>query len=117
MLEHLPEDIRRGLEAARSRSERKRSRLCVHVNDAVFPVLRLWDTGFAVDTRRVPTLRGLVDIYDGPRHISQCLIIASEDDGREMSYDFKRATAITGYPVRDYAVDSAAPAGYLPRPA
>lgn len=117
MLEHLPEDIRRGLEAARSRSLRRRSRLCVHVNDAVFPVLRLWDSGFTVDAQRVPTLRGLVDIYDGPRHISQCLIIASEDDGVEMTYDFKRATAITESPVRDYAVESAAPFGYLPRPA
>jgi len=117
MLEHLPEDIRRGLEAARSRGQRRRSRLCVHVNDAVFPVLRLWETGFAVDARRVPALRGRVDIFDGPRHISQCLIIASEDDGREMIYDFKRATAITDTPVRDYAVDSAAPSGYLPRPA
>lgn len=116
MLEHLPEDIRRGLEAARSRSQRKRSRLCVHVNDAVFPVLRLWESGFAVDAGRVPPLRGRVDIYDGPRQIRQCLIIASEDDGVEMTYDFKRATAVTENPVRDYAVDSAAPFGYLPRP-
>jgi len=117
MLEYLPEDIRRGLEAAQGRSLRKRSRLCIHVNDAVFPILRLWQSGFAVDSRRVPQLRGLVDIYDGPRHISQCLIIASEDDGREMRYDFKRATAITETPVRDYAEDSAAPFGFLPRPA
>jgi hypothetical protein len=117
MLEHLPEDIRRGLEAARSRNQRSRSRLCVHVNDAVFPVLRLWETGFAVSARRVPAMRGLVDIYDGPRHLSQCLIIASEDDGTEMTYDFKRATTITENPVRDYAVDSNAPFGYLPRPA
>ncbi len=117
MLEYLPEDIRRGLEAAHRRSTRRRSRLCVHVNDAVFPVLRLWETGFAVDARRVPALRGRVDIYDGPRHISQCLIIASEDDGNEMTYDFKRATAITDSPVRDYAVDSTTPHGYLPRPA
>lgn len=117
MLEHLPEDIRRGLEAARMRAQRRRSRLCVHVNDTVFPILRLWDGGFAVDAQRVPQLRGLVDIYDGPRHISQCLIIASESDGGEMSYDFKRATAVTETPVRDYADDSVVPMGYLPRPA
>ncbi|WP_333830637.1 hypothetical protein [Pararhodobacter sp.] len=117
MLEHLPEDIRQGIAAAQRRSLRRGSRLCVHVNDAVFPVLRLWETGFAVDARRVPRLRGLVDIYDGPRHIRQCLIIASENDGNEMSYDFKRATVIAEDPVRDYADDSTPPSGYLPRPA
>ena len=117
MLEHLPEDIRRGLEVARTRASRKRSRLCVHVNDTFFPILRLWESGFAVETRRVPQLRGLVDIFDGPRHIRQCLIIASETDGAEMSYEFKRATAITGTPVLDYVEDKAAPFGFLPRPA
>lgn len=117
MLEHLPEDIRRGLDAARSRSQRRRSKLCVHVNDAVFPVLRLWETGFAVDAHRVPTLRGLVDIYDGPRQIRQCLIVASENDGNEMTYDFKRATDVSDRPVRDYATDSAQPSGYLTGPA
>lgn len=117
MLEHLPEDIRRGLDAARTRAARKGSRLCVHVNDAVFPILRLWEGGFAVETRRVPQLRGLIDIFDGPRHISQCLIIASETDGAEMSYEFKRATAITSTPILDYAEDKPAPFGFLPRPA
>lgn len=115
MLEHLPEDIRRGLETARLRAARQRSRLCVHVNDAVFPVLRLWEGGFAVEARRVPQLRGLVDLFDGPRQIAQCLIIASENDGSEMVYEFKRSTAVTETPVRDYAEDRPAPFGLLPR--
>ncbi|MCC5970465.1 MAG: hypothetical protein JJU15_10965 [Pararhodobacter sp.] len=116
MLEYLPEDIRQGLEVARARAQRRRSRLCVHVNDVVFPILKLWETGFAVDARRVPQLRGLVDIFDGPRHLSHCLIIASDTDGDEMQYEFKRATSITERPVRDYVDESAAPSGYLPRP-
>lgn len=117
MLEHLPEDIRHGLEMARSRGQRRGSRLCVHVNDAVFPVLRLWEEGFAVDAGRVPRLRGSVDIYDGPRHILQCLIIASELDGSDMIYEFKRVSAVTETRLRDYAVDGPAPFAYLPRPA
>lgn len=117
MLEHLPEDIRRGLDMARSRRQRRGSRLCVHANDAVFPVLRLGEEGFAVDTGRVPRLRGNVDIYDGPRHILQCLIIASELDGGDMIYEFKRVSTVTETRLRDYAAESPAPFGYLPRPA
>ena len=117
MLEPLPEDIRHGIAMARSRRLRRGSRLCVHVSDAVFPVLRLWEEGFAVDAGRVPRLRGSVDIYDGPRHILQCLIIASELDGSDMSYEFKRVSAVTETRLRDYAVDSPAPLAYLPRPA
>lgn len=115
MFETLPEDIRRGLEAARKRAQRQHSRLCVHVNDAIFPILRLWETGLAVDARRVPPLRGLVDVYDGPRHVSQCLIIASQADGDETCYEFKRSTAITDLPVRDYADDDRPQAILLPR--
>lgn len=117
MLEFLPEDIRRGLEAARTRAARRGSRLSVHVGDAVFPILRLWETGFAVDARRVPALRGLVDIFDGPGHLSQCLIIASATDGDEIAYEYKRMTLITEAPVRDYAEERPAPTGLLPRPA
>ena len=116
MLEFLPEDIRRGIDSARIKAERRGSRLCVHVGEAIFPLLRLWDGGFAVDTKRVPKLRGLVDVYDGPRHISQCLIIAASEDAGEMSYEFKRETIITQNPIRDYVEDRVLPDGYLPRP-
>lgn len=117
MLEFLPEDIRKGLEAAQARAARKGSRLCVHVNDAVYPIQTLWDGGFSVDSRRVPKLRGFVDIYDGPRHISRALIIAASTDARVMTYEFKRETQVTERPIRDYAEDRQGPTGYLPNPA
>lgn len=117
MFEVLPEDIRRGLEAAQKRAQRRGSRLSVHMGDAVFPILRLWETGFAVDPARCPRLRGLVDIFDGPRHISHALIIAASEDEGEMVYDFKRETVVADGPIRDYAEDRATPGGYLPRPA
>ncbi|MCB1405191.1 MAG: hypothetical protein KDK01_02765 [Rhodobacteraceae bacterium] len=117
MLEFLPEDVRRGLEAARNRAARRGSRLCVHVGDQVFPILTLGDAGFSVDARHVPRLRGLVDIFDGPRHISRALIIAASEDGRTMTYEFKRETPVFQTPVRDYADDRALPSGYLAGPA
>lgn len=117
MLEYLPEDIRRGLEEARRRDRRRKSRLCLHVDGEVVPLLRLWDDGFALDAERAPGLRGLVDIYEGPRHIAQCLIVASAQEGAEMSYEFKRMTTVSDGPARDFGEDGDAPSGYLPAPA
>jgi len=117
MLEFLPEDIRRGLLAAQDRPRRGAHRLCVHLGDAVFPLLRLWDGGFAVDTTRTPRLRGLVDVYDGPRHLSQCLIVAASSDGDQTVYEFKRETAVNDRAPLDYAPDDSQPAGYLTGPA
>jgi len=113
MLEFLPEDIRRGLEAARSRAARQKSRLCVHVGDDVFPIQKLDDFGFTVDLRRVPPLRGFVDIFDGPKHLSRALIIAASEDGHAMTYDFKRETPVKETRIRDYAEERVGPSGYL----
>lgn len=117
MLEYLPEDIRLGLLAAQDRPRRGARRLSVHLNDAVFPLLRLWDGGFAVDSARTPRLRGLVDVYDGPRHLSQCLIVAAAIEGDQTIYEFKRETAAADRAPLDYAPDDPRPAGYLTGPA
>jgi len=116
MLEFLPEDIRRGLENARKRGARKGSRLCVHVGENVYPIQSLRNDGFSVDHSRVPRLRGLVDIFDGPKHLSQALIIAADEDGDLMRYEFKRETPVTQTPIRDYAEEKIVPSGYLNRP-
>lgn len=116
MLEFLTKDIREGLEAARLRDRRKKSRLRVQVGDAVFPVLRLWEDGLALDASLTPHLRGLVDVYDGANHILQCLIIASAEDGGELVCTFKRSTLIGGDgPALDYWRDENAPVGLLPK--
>ncbi|PVH28490.1 hypothetical protein [Pararhodobacter oceanensis] len=116
MLEFLPEDVRRGLEMARKREARKGSRLCVHIGEEVYPIQDLGDEGFAVDRTRVPGLRGLVDIYDGPRHLSQALIIAADEDGDLMRYEFKRETPVSDDPIRDYAEERETPRGLLNGP-
>ena len=116
MQEFLPKEVREGVEAARLRDLKKRSRLRVQVGEAVFPVLRFWHDGFALDADLSPgKLRGLVDVYDGSRHVLQCLIMATSIENGELVCDFKRATAVTDRAPLDFWRDDSAPVGYLPR--
>lgn len=115
MLEYLPPFVREGLEAARLRDARRKSRLRVQVGEAVFPVLRLWEDGIALDAGLTPHLRGRVDVYDGARHVCQALIVASTVENGELVCDFKRATAVTERPALDFWKDENAPAGFLPK--
>jgi hypothetical protein len=115
MLEFLPKDVRDGLELARKRETRRKSRLRVQVGEAVFPVLRLWDEGFALDASMTPHLRGLVDVYDGARHLCQCLIVASSVENGELVCDFKRSTMVSDRAPLDFWRDENAPVALLPK--
>lgn len=113
MSEYLPKEVRAGLELARKSAQRKKSRLRVQAGDQTFTILRYWDDGFAVDADDMPNIRGLVDVYDGGRHLSQCLIMASSEDAGEMVYEFKRATAVLDRPPLDYTRDENAPVALI----
>ncbi|MEM6385860.1 MAG: hypothetical protein AAF718_06455 [Pseudomonadota bacterium] len=113
MSEYLPKEVREGLEQARKFNLRKKSRMRVKVGDQTFCILRHWSTGFALDADDTPHLRGLVDMYDGARHLSQCLIIASEEVSGEMIYEFKRSTPHAETAPLDYEIDAAAPVALL----
>lgn len=115
MTDFLPREVRAELEAARKRDLRKRSRLRVLVGDTLYPILRMRPDGFTLDADEVAHLRGLVDIFDGARHLSQCLIIASDIEGGELVCVMKRATTVTDTAPLDYVRDENAPRGYLPR--
>jgi len=115
MLEFLPKDVREGLDAARKREQRRRSRLHVQLGDAVFPVLRMWDKGFSLDAARVSRLRGLVDLYDGPRHLGKYLIVATAQDNGELICEYKHATLARDRPALDFWQGENQPAGYLPK--
>lgn len=115
MTDFLPKDVRAGLEEARKRDLRKRSRLTVQVGDDIYPVLRFWADGFSLDADQVAHLRGLVDIYEGSRHLWQSLIIASEIEEGELVCVMKRSTAAQERAPLDYVRDVNAPVGYLPR--
>ena len=113
MSEFLPKEVREGLERARKTGLKKKSRMRVRVGEHDFTILRHWENGFALDIEDAPNLRGLVDVYDGARHLSQCLIVASEEDNGEMHYEFKRATATATGPALDYERDVNAPVGLI----
>lgn len=113
MSEFLPKEVREGLENARKQSLRKKSRLRVRVGNHDFTILRYWDQGFSLDVDDAPRLRGLVDVFDGARHISQCLIVASEQDGGEMIYEFKRETRTYDRAPLDYEQDPNVPVALI----
>lgn len=116
MLEDLPKDVREGLEAARKLArQRGKTRLRLHVGDAVYPILRVWEDGFALASETTPHLRGLVDVHEGGRHILQCLIVASREENGEIICEFKRNTSVSDRPALDFERAEDAPRALLPR--
>jgi len=115
MMTCLPKEIAEGLERARNRERRKQARLRAAVGERTFPVLEVRDGGFALGADDAPHLRGLVDLYDGARHLYQCLIVASEEDSGLMRYEFKRSTAATDKAPLDFVRDENAPIALLGR--
>lgn len=105
-------EIQDGLDKARVDSLKRASRVRVAVGGDIYPVLRLWKSGFAVE-EDAPDLRGLVDVYDGSVHLMQCLIIASDTEQGERRYEFKRATAVADKPALDFVVAKNRPAGLI----
>ncbi|MQQ08653.1 hypothetical protein GFB49_09335 [Epibacterium sp. SM1979] len=113
MTTYVPKAVQEALDAARIENLRKKSRLRVETDGQFFPVLRLWEDGFSVDTETVPQLRGRVDLFDGARQLSQCLIVASEEEGGEMRYEFKRSTAASEQAPLDFYQAPDAPVGLI----
>ena len=113
MSDFLPQDVRDGLELARKQKQRKKSRMRVKAGDQTFTILRYWDQGFALDADEAPNLRGLVDVFDGARHLSQCLIVTSEEASGERVFEFKRSTPYSETPAVDYELREDAPVALI----
>ncbi|MBY6068575.1 hypothetical protein KUW17_17655 [Leisingera aquaemixtae] len=111
---YVPKAVQEALDTARLQGMRRKSRLRVMADNELYPVLRLWKTGFSVEAETAPMLRGLVDIYDGARHVSQCLIVAGEEEGGEMRYEFKRSTPAADKAPLDFYKSPDGPAGLIP---
>jgi hypothetical protein len=114
MFSFLSKEVREGLERARRTDLVKKSRLRIVVDGDVYPVIRMSDEGFSL-TEDAPHLRGLVDLYEGSRHIAQCLIVASSEEEGEMRYEFKWRTEAADRPARDFEIDDNAPVALIPR--
>lgn len=115
MDEFLPETMRDAIHAARTAKLKAKSRLRVLSDGQTYPVLRSWDRGFALDASDTPHLRGLVDLYDGTRHLIHCLIVASSEEAGEMRYEFKRRTRANTTPPLDYIRPDTAPVALIER--
>ncbi|NAZ38067.1 hypothetical protein [Rubellimicrobium sp. CFH 75288] len=115
MTDVLPDAVRQGLEAARAAARKRGNRLCIHDRGTVHRVLRMWDGGFALASGSAAPLRGYVDLYDGPRHLSSCLIVATgeERDGERL-YEFKLETPVAEGPPLDYPLEESRPAALIP---
>ena len=112
-MSYLPQDLQDNLDAARVAGLKKMSRLKVRTDETVVKVLRSWKTGFAVDLADAAHLRGLVDMYDGERHLFTCLIVAAEAEGGEMQFEYKRSTAAKDSAPLDFHRETPAPLAYL----
>jgi hypothetical protein len=114
MSDFPPQSVREELAAAQKLARRRRATRVVHVGDEVYPILEMSERGFSVDAEDAPHLRGFIDIYDGPRHLYQALIVASEQDGDLMRYEFKRNTAALSHAPVDFETPGDEVAGLLP---
>lgn len=115
MTSFLPRDVVAALRVAQDNAARKRSRLRIDVDGRTYPVLRLWDNGFAL-ADDAPHLRGLVELYDGGRMLRRCLIVAAEEDSGEMRYEFKRLSEMLDEQPVDFERCQDAPVSYLTGP-
>lgn len=114
MLEYLTDDLREGLREAAIRKSRPGGRLHLRLGEAVFPVSRLWSGGLSAKAAGLTRLRGLVDLYDGPRHIGHCLIVASVLEGGELVCEFKTYQPVNDTPPVDFERTGGVVSGYLP---
>lgn len=113
MFEYLPPGLRAELESARMDAMRRKSRLRIRTGDQIYPILRFKPDWFTLDVSQVDHLRGVVDIYDGGRHLFQCLIVASEVEGDELICRIKQSTSVSAPLSVDFPRDQNAPVALI----
>ncbi len=113
MIDHLPKDVREGLDAARKASLKRNDRLCIHDGEDVFRIRRFWADGLSIDAKHGDKLRGRVEIYDGARHVYQCLIENGRTEGGEAVFDFKWLHPVAAQPAADFVRPDVVPVGLI----
>jgi hypothetical protein len=113
MTTFLPKEVQQGLDAARARDLARKSRHWAEMDGHRHRVQKYTQSGFAVAVEDAPHFRGLVDIYEGDRHVAQALIVASEEEAGQMWYEYKWLKPVTDGPALDFFRAPDAPAGLL----
>ena len=114
-MEFLPKELVQAMREAQAKVVKRRSRLRVVSGEDSWPVLRKIAGGVVLDAAEVTHLRGNVALYEGSRHLSNLLIVASEIENGELICRAKRETSVTEKPPLDFVRAPDAPMGYLPR--
>ena len=68
-----------------------------------FPVVAIGAESCLIEAAVGTAPRGLVDIYDGERHVAECLIVLAAPEGPFLRCLFKRRTASRLDPPPDFA--------------
>ena len=113
MTTYLPPEVQAGLDKARKRARKQSHRLRVRAGDELFRVIEACEDGFSLEAEAARHLRGRVDLYDGARLVSQCLIIATEEEGDLLRFEYKRVTEATGEQPLDFARAADAPVALI----
>ncbi len=100
MLEELSDEIHQALSKARHGQWR------VQMGKASFPILRLTGRGFVLAAEDAPGLRGFVDLYDGQRHMFNCLVVACGIQHGEAVFEYKRKSPLMTAPPADFEQDA-----------
>ncbi|HRO10185.1 hypothetical protein [Amaricoccus sp.] len=92
------DEIAIGFDAGRSNP-----RLVMECGGRRFPVVAMGMDGCLIDAQDGCVPRGFADIFDGDRHVAQCLIVLAAPEGPYLRCAFKRRTESRPAPPRDFA--------------
>lgn len=110
---YFSKEVLEGMRRAEDKALKSKNRLRIKVGDEFYPVLRSWSGGFSMCAENAPVLRGFVDLYDGAKHLYQCLIVYGAREAGEMIYEYKWHTAVGDQKPVDFVVDPKAPVALL----
>ncbi|QPH52767.1 hypothetical protein [Pontivivens ytuae] len=109
---HLPQDVATALREGDPAPKRAKTRPRARMGKQVIDLISLDETGFTV-AGDAPLLRGHLSLYDGERHLADCLIVTAAHEGPLVRYEYKRRTDVTDTAALDYVRDPSAPVALL----
>lgn len=113
MEDYLPNAVEAGRYKAQKEATHRSSKLAVHVEGEVIPVVEFYDTGFAVQSQyRLPN-RAHVEVFDGAKSLYLGMIHYSVVDNQLQRFEFKRLNPATGQMPKDYADENMPIAGLI----